>query len=626
MIFAVFDPRGEIGYRVERALHGLRSHAERIVVVVNGSLGAEGRQTLEQLADDIVVRDNTGYDVWAFKAGLERAADGLAGFDEVLLANDSWYGPMDTFDEVFERMSSRAVHFWGMTDHAADVDGAFAGSEGIPHHLQTYWIAIRRGVFLSEQWQRYWSELPQICSHDDAVKLHELVFTQVFASEGFRWEAAFPAERYPSSNPSVLNADLLLEQGCPVLKRRPLFHWPPFLERNGVISSWVLDVAVESGYPRDEILVDLVRTTKPKDLNVNLALHDTLSNIPTQYDPEHPLRVLVIAHIFYEEMTSEILDFADNLPGTYDLVVTTPFAERAGFIEECIRDRNSQSIRSSEVRVLTSNNGRDQGAFLVGCRDLLRVSEHDLVVKLHSKKTPQDGFNVGRHFKQQQFTNLLNDPGYAANIVGLFQREPRLGLVYPPTIHIGYPTMGRGWWSNRPAFEALCREVGIQVPLDDITPLAPYGSMYIARPEALRLLVDKDWSYDDFGGAEAYQDGGLAHVLERMPSYVAAEVGYYTRTVTTAEYMAISHTSFEFNLDRLSATIPGTTDEQILFLRRAGYVGDGRFADFVRIYLRLNHPGLGAKLRSARDRARRAPDRALKALRRRLGSLRRPNV
>jgi rhamnosyltransferase len=125
--------------------------------------------------------------------------------------------------------------------------------------------------------------------------------------------------------------------------------------------------------------------------------------------------------------------------------------------------------------------------------------------------------------------------------------------------------------------------------------------MYVARPEALRLLVEHEWTYDQFGGAEAYRDGGLAHILERMPSYVAGELGYHTRTVTSAEYMSISHTAFEFNFDELSATIPGHTYEQIEFLKLAGNVGQGRARDFARIYMRLHHPGTGARLRRAME-------------------------
>jgi rhamnosyltransferase len=100
-----------------------------------------------------------------------------------------------------------------------------------------------------------------------------------------------------------------------------------------------------------------------------------------------------------------------------------------------------------------------------------------------------------------------------------------------------------------------------------------------------------------FGGAEAYGDGGLAHVLERMPSYAAGELGYHTRTVSTTEYMSISHTALEYKLDQVSATLPGDTVDAIHYLRGAGDVGEGRLIDFARMYLRLRHPGTGAALR-----------------------------
>ncbi len=80
-----------------------------------------------------------------------------------------------------------------------------------------------------------------------------------------------------------------------------------------------------------------------------------------------------------------------------------------------------------------------------------------------------------------------------------------------------------------------------------------------------------------------------------MPSYAAAELGYHTRTVSTFEYLSISHTTFEFNYDELSTTIPGYTYEQVEFLQRAGYVGHGRARDFARIYMRLHHPDAGER-------------------------------
>ncbi|XKF89887.1 rhamnan synthesis F family protein [Microbacterium lacus] len=557
-------------------------------------MSESGRAKLEPVSDEILVRENVGFDIWAHRDALDHVGAGIAEFDEILLTNDTWFGPVRPYGPVFERMGAGEAHFWGMTDHAREEPNPFTGKGVLHYHLQSFWIAVRREMFLSPEWAAYWRDLPEMPDYFDAVLKHEAVFTEYFASRGFRHEVAFGSEGYPTDHPALFNPDLLLADGCPVLKRRPFFHYPPFLDRHAVIGRWILADADRYGYPVELILRNLAKNVEPKILNTDAAMLEVLPEIDVSYDPDRPFRIAAILHIFYVEMTNEMVDLIDTLPTISDIVVTTPDADRADAIRVILAGR-ARAGRKVEVRVMASNDGRDQSAFLVGCRDVLLSGEYDLVVKLHSKKTPQDGFNVGRHFKSQQFNNLLNSPGYSANVLALFQKESGLGMVYPPTIHIGYPTMGRGWWSNKPAFEKLCRRLGIHVPLDEISPLAPYGSMYIARPEALRLLVEHKWKFADFGGAEAYRDGGLAHVLERLPSYAAAELGYHTRTVSTAEYMAISHTSMEFNFDQMSATIPGDSVDRILFLKRAGYVGQGRLRDFVRMYFGLR-PRLGRKL------------------------------
>lgn len=601
LIYVVWDRRGEVDDYVIHALEGLRDHAAQILVVINGALSDDARARLEPVADEILLRANVGYDIWAQKDALDHLADRVATFDEIVMTNDTWFGPVRPFGPVLERMSSRPSHFWGLTDHAREEPNPFTNEGVLHYHLQSFWIAVRRAMFLSDSWRAYWRDLPSMPDYFDAVLRHETIFTHHFAERGFEHDVAFPSRDYPTDHPALFNPDLLLADGCPIVKRRPFFHYPPFLDRHAVIGRDLAKAIEGYGYPIAKLWRNLARNVEPKVLNTDAGMLEVLPAVDTSYDSARPLRIVVIMHIFYTEMTGEMLDFADTLPESYDLVVTTPDAVRAADIRAAIDVRTTRP-RTVDVRVVDSNDGRDQSAFLIGCRDILLGEHYDLVVKLHSKKTPQDGFNIGRHFKNQQLRNLLDGSGYTANLVALFQKEPGLGLVYPPMIHIGYPTMGRAWWANKAAAAAWCERLGIRVPLDDVSPLAPYGSMFVARPEALRLLVAHDWQYSDFGGAEAYRDGGLAHVIERLPSYAAGELGYHTRTVSTAEYMAISHTSLEYKLDQISATLPGDTVDAIHYLRGVGHVGEARLIDVVRMYLRIHRPGTGAALRRVAGR------------------------
>lgn len=590
LIYVVYDRRGEVGSFITHALEHMRAFCDHILVVSNGPLTADGRARLEVVSDEVLERDNVGYDIWGYKHGLDTLGDRLSEFDELLLVNDTWFGPIRPFEPIFARMDSHALHFWGMTDHLRVEPHPFdEGQDYLPYHLQSYWIAVRKEMFVTPEWGAYWRDLPQMNTYSDAVTKHEGVFTQHFTALGFSGEVAFPTLTDKIENHAVLYAEQLIEAGCPTLKRRPFFQWPPFLDRVAVVGKWTLETAAASGYPLDLIFEDLSRNVEPRVLNADAALLRVLSPAENSYDPTRPMRTLVAAHVFYVEMTDEILDRAGYLPGDVDIVITTPDAKRAAEIERIVALRSFRG--TVEVRVLASNNGRDQAAFLIGCRDLLLGDRYELVVKIHSKKTPQGGAAVGRHFRRQQFDNLLDNPHHAANIVALFQRQPGLGLAYPPTIHLGHPTAGHGWWANRDGVARLCSELGIRVPLDEISPLAPYGSMFFARPAALRLLIEREWTYDQFGGAEAYVDGGLAHVLERMPSYAAGELGFHTMTVASPEYLSKSYTALDYTLDQVSTTMPEDTMHQIEFLRRMGYLGWGTFRDFVDVWVRLHRPG-----------------------------------
>ena len=229
-------------------------------------------------------------------------------------------------------------------------------------------------------------------------------------------------------------------------------------------------------------------------------------------------------------------------------------------------------------------------AFFVGCRDILRGGRYDLVVKVHSRTPQRRTPNVARYFRRYQLENLLSSPGYVRNVLALFQREPGLGVVFPPVIHIGYATPGRGWVRYRERALELCTTLRIRVPLDGVSPLAPLGGMWVGRPEALSLLTDADWTYSQYGRPAPHR-ADLARVQERLVPLAAGERGFHCRTVLNAEHAAISHTALEYKLDQLSSTTPGYPVEQIQFLHRAGWAGAGGIVALTRMYMKLNHPG-----------------------------------
>ena len=591
IIYLYYDPQGQVDDYVLYKLERLRPFAQEIFVVVNGDLTDEGRARLESVSDTVWQRENVGFDVWGYKEALEHIGrERLAEFDELILMNYTWFGPVNPFEPVFEKMNALKVDYWGLMEHGEQIPNPFT-RKGILHsHIQSHWIAVRPSMFLSEAWAAYWRDMPPIVSYTDSILSHESKFTHHFATLGFLYEVAFPRRNYSTWHPAFYDAEALLDDGCPALKRRPFFHDPLLLDRHSIIARRFAEKADALGYPVQMIWRNISRSSQPKAFNTNAAMLEIMPDVAVQYDEDKPLRLAVLAHIYYPELTEEMLDYSASLPSDYDLYITTTDEERAAEIRTALEAREDPHRRSVEIRVLPSNRGRDMGAFFVGTADILRGRDYDLIFKIHSKKTVQEGKNAGDLFRRHQLMNLLNSPGYAANLVGLFQREPGLGIVYAPTIHIGYPTLGRGWFGNKDAAYEMATKLGIHVPFDEPSPLAPYGCMFAFRPEALRLLSDVEWKYNDFPSPTAHRDGSIAHIQERLFSYAVAELGYYTKTVATTRYAAISHTSLEYKLDRISASIQGYAIDQVGVLDASGdFIGGGP-AGYAMAYAKLHYP------------------------------------
>ncbi|SFC38550.1 rhamnosyltransferase [Nocardioides terrae] len=586
-----YDARPQVDEFVTHHLRALRGHAARIVVVANCALDPVSRERLAAVADDVWERDNIGFDVWAFKEGLAKlGAEALAEYDELLLTNCTFFGPLGSYEPLFAEMDADAdLDFWGISEHDAVEPHPFIdGAPRMEAHLQSHWIAVRRRMFTSEAWRQFWDEMPMTPTYLEAVSHYEARLTHHFDQAGFRHRVAFPATDFPSQHPIMDTPGLMIDAGCPIVKRRALFREPLYTESLALDGRELRRKIERTGYPMDHLFANLARTTKPRDLVTNLGLLEILPDVDLGYDAERPLRVVALVHIFYPEMTDLLLDHLDTLPSGYDLVVTTPLEEARTEIEAVLKRRGVVA----EVR-LVDNQGRDMAALLVGCADIIESDDYDVIVRLHSKMSPQDAAGVGEMFRRHLLQNLLPGPGHAASLLKLFQESPTLGVVVPPVIHIGYPTLGHAWFTNRGPAAREARRLRIDVPFDDSTPVAAYGSMFVARPAALRPLLRGGYRYSDFPDNGGYADGALTHVLERLVCYGALSEGMHVHEVLSTELASLNYGYLEYKYQAVAAGMPGTAREQIDFLHRT----QRRLARLRRVNRRLReaHGRTGAK-------------------------------
>ena len=596
-IFLFYDPEGKVDDYILGCLGSLQQYMDYLLVVSNSPLDETNRKRLESVSSEVMERKNVGYDVGAYRDGLRHLGwDHMGDYDELVLFNYTFFAPIHPWASLFERTDKWDTDFWGITEHDEVRPHPFLPKLVMPRHIQSHWIAVRSSLSTTKDWRSYWEDMPPIESYNDSIQWHESRFTGYFNALGYRHEVAYNVDDYPSANPVFDNASLLLQDGCPILKRRNLFHNPLHLDRFAIIGADMLEQARLAGYDTDLILSNLARTSKPRDLVTNAGLTWVVPQSASEetYAAAAKQKVLAVAHIFYADMAEEILQRLSVLPKGYYLVATTSNEENQAQIRAVMERYGVEG----EVRVVASNRGRDIGAFLVDCNDVLASGKWDIVVKIHSKKSVQDDYNAAQLFKTHLYDNLLNSRAHVANIVAEFAAHPSLGMVLAPLPHMGYPTMGHAWFTNREPAQAVAKRLGINVPFDKDMPLATYGSMFIARPQALAKLVNAGFKPENFPVEGGYKDGSLAHVLERLMAYAALSEGFYVRPVLAPKWAEVYYGYLEYKLAAVSSFLPPFTIDQVPYLKAHGGPIPNVLAS-IKINIMLRQPKVGNALKPA---------------------------
>lgn len=596
-IFLFYDPEGKVDDYILGCLGSLQQHMDYLLVVSNSPLDETNRKRLESVSSEVMERKNVGYDVGAYRDGLRHLGwDHMGDYDELVLFNYTFFAPIHPWAGLFERTDKWDTDFWGITEHDEVRPHPFLPKLVMPRHIQSHWIAVRSSLSATKDWRTYWEDMPPIESYNDSIQWHESRFTGYFNALGYRHEVAYNVDDYPSANPVFDNASLLLQDGCPILKRRNLFHNPLHLDRFAIIGADMLEQARLAGYDTDLILSNLARTSKPRDLVTNAGLTWVVPQSASEetYAAAATQKILAVAHIFYADMAEEILQRLSVLPKGYYLVATTSNEENQAQIRAVMERYGVEG----EVRVVASNRGRDIGAFLVDCNDVLASDKWDIVVKIHSKKSVQDDYNAAQLFKTHLYDNLLNSRAHVANILAEFAAHPALGMVLAPLPHMGYPTMGHAWFTNREPAQVVAKRLGINVPFDKDMPLATYGSMFIARPQALAKLVNAGFKPENFPVEGGYKDGSLAHVLERLMAYAALSEGFYVRPVLAPKWAEVYYGYLEYKLAAVSSFLPPFTIDQVPYLKAHGGPIPNVLAS-IKVNIMLRQPKVGNALKPA---------------------------
>ncbi|NYF09691.1 rhamnosyltransferase [Leifsonia sp. AK011] len=522
-IYFFYDEHGIVDDYVVTFLSDMRKSLTRLVVVVNGTLTPEGRRTFEELgADPVIVRRNEGFDVWAYKTGIDLLGwDELATYDELIMMNFTIMGPVGSFAPMFAEMDTRDIDFWGITIHngvAFDPWGKMPDGT-VDVHIQSHFIAVRNRMLTSPEFRNYWDTLVPIETYEDSIAKHEALFTPRFAGFGFTWDYYVDTSDligeayYPLFN---MPFDLASRRLSPIFKRKSFFAGPDlYLDENSNRPARdLLDfLSTSDDYDVDLVWRHVIRSANHYDVAMALNLFAVLDSATPA--PAPSLRVGALLGVGSLVELESRIPFLDSLPAGAKLVLVHP--SDAPGLEDAASALAGTRWADATVIVIDPQSA----PWSVLDHYSGELDDVELVVVVETAQRGIFPYTNGVASDRNSIDGVLGTQDYVSRLIELFERQPRLGLVVPPrSLHdVNYGDYGHEWGEDYEAVRALLQELGLTTPLEPgKSPIAAADGKFWVRSAVLASSTY----------ARARELAASTNEITKATPFVVQSLGYFS--------------------------------------------------------------------------------------------------
>lgn len=233
------------------------------------------------------------------------------------------------------------------------------------------------------------------------------------------------------------------------------------------------------------------------------------------------LRVALHIHLHYIDTLEGILDALAVNATQPDVLITISSDEIVEKVQQIV------SLRRIRARIVeVENRGRDIGPLITTLAP--EWASYDVIAHVHGKKST----HIGTESFVDTWLNLLTQNVLGGEhaaldyVLQMFESDSRLGLVFPEDPFIC------GWGANKKHAEALSRRMNLGDLPKNIE--FPVGNMFVARPAALRPLLEAGFVANDFPPEPVKRDGTMLHAIERLLPVVCEASGFTWKTTNVA--------------------------------------------------------------------------------------------
>lgn len=519
-LFAFYNSEGYVGNYVDFLLSEVKNNVDDLYIMVIGKLQDEGKDILQKYTDKIFFKENKGYTGAAFKqlvvncVGFEK----LKEYEELIFFNDIFYGPLYPLKKVFEKMDEKDLDFWGITRHYQAKDFTNHFEDGvILEHIQTYFYAVRKRLFSSNDYKKYWNDMPEIRTPQDDVAYQEVRLTDYFSKLGYKWDTYVDMSLLKDNG--LNNYCMNYEIPYTLIKDYDM----PFVRRKGLIQTVENSVSgpetegkrtIEyiknnTNYDVDYIWDDLLRNNNLYDLYTKLNLNYVIDNNNSTEENNK-------AAIFIK--TNDFDYYASYLSNLYDFDVYS------------LND-------TSKSKVLNADNF-DQ---LVKHHYKV-IKDYEYICFIDDTQFVSENMLINKSYRQHLIDNTIGTKDYVLNVLKTLKTENRLGMLYvPEMIGEGFWQKMNNFWGSQNEYEKtksiIEKETNSVKISSDKSPICNCEAFWI-KTDTLK----EDKTYNKFTSAYQLQDegyySGIAISDEYANAYLPAYKEAYKRYTLTHPYAA----------------------------------------------------------------------------------------
>jgi len=236
--YAHYDEKNEISSQDLKVIKFLAEFTNNCVFITNSKLSVKEKAKIEPYVSYIIERKNVGYDFGAWRdAFIQYGFQNLNEYDQLILINNSIFGPVFDMDKIFSKMENELTDFWGITLFPELSDGSYLRKKSIAEHIQSYFYVFEKQVFTSKEFKEFWINVKNVSTLVKVVAKYESELTSVLSKAGFKYSVYIPETRYLSKylNDYMIpysNAYSLVILGSPFIKKKSAMYMSSEEENN----------------------------------------------------------------------------------------------------------------------------------------------------------------------------------------------------------------------------------------------------------------------------------------------------------------------------------------------------------------------------------------------------------